>query len=178
METVVRGSVRECKSIWTVTEKDIEVVRETGALKEIDIVITQACRHGLTLGLGLVHVHVHVRDLDLVAMMIGTEGHTLLEGLIHLKILSPLGDLAAQEGHILVHEEVVVGAGGKVALATHYDSRKRERDERRYSERSRAVCFVCYLLCYCYIKICVTIPVLYSGSLSNTCCERIISENR
>ena len=104
-----------------VTEKDIEVVRETGALKEIDIVITQACRHGLTLGLDLVHVHihihVHVRGLDLVAMMIGTEGHTLLEGLIHLKILSPLGDLAAQEGHILVHEEVVVGAGGKVALA-------------------------------------------------------------
>ena len=116
METVVRGGIREYKSIWMVTKIDIEVVRETGALIETDTVITQACRHGLILGLGLVHVHVHVHGLDLVAMIIGTEGHTLLEGLIHLKILSPLGDLAAQ-GHILVHEEVVVGAEGKVALA-------------------------------------------------------------
>lgn len=72
---------------------------------------------GLVLGLGLGLGHVLV--LDHVAMMVGTEGRFLLEDHVHPKIPSPHGNLAAQKGLILVHEEAVAGvAGGKVASVT------------------------------------------------------------
>ena len=124
-ETTVRGGILDCKSIGMEIERDTEVVKEIGTsiviilahhhVHILVLVLVLILVHILVLVLGLGHVLVHVLGLGHIAMIISTEGHFLLEGLIHLKTLSPRGNLTAREDLILVHEEVIVGAGRKVA---------------------------------------------------------------